>query len=292
MRLGFLTNALITPELRHVADLAEWAEQHGFSALEVGPTATLDDDALRRLAEQGRAQVGCLTYCRNFLSGEEAVDREHQAELMRRIAMAGDGGVPVIVTSTGIRSQRSGFRYDGYESIRAKPKASMELVASFFKGVMEAAERHGVRVAVENCPLMGNVAISPDLWHEVLHRVDSPRLGIAYDPSHLIWQMIDPYAPIRELGDRIFHVHAKDTEILRDRLARTGILTDFSWWRYRLPGLGELDWTRFVSALQEVGYDGMISIEHEDPVWSGSPERVRQGILIGKRFLEGVPGFQ
>ncbi|MHB1683679.1 MAG: sugar phosphate isomerase/epimerase family protein [Bacilli bacterium] len=291
MRLGFLTNALVSPELHRVADLAEWAGECGFAALEVGPTASFDDEMLSRLREKNGVAVGCLTYCRNFLSGDEELDRKHQGELIQRIEAAGRNGIPVVVTATGIRAHRSGFRYDGYESIRERPRASMELVVSFFGRVLETAERHGVRVALENCPLMGNIAISPDLWGELFDRLDSDRLGIAYDPSHMVWQMMDPYAPIREFADRIFHIHAKDTEILRDRLARTGILTDFSWWRYRLPGLGEVDWTRFVSALREIGYEGMVSIEHEDPVWSGSPEKVRQGLLLAKRFLENVPGF-
>lgn len=86
-------------------------------------------------------------------------------------------------------------------------------------------------------------------------------------------------------------MHAKDTEINTDRLKRVGFLTGYSWWRYRLPGLGALDWTRFISELQEAGYDGEISIEHEDPVWGGDLQKTKEGILIAKRFLEQVPGL-
>ena len=108
----------------------------------------------------------------------------------------------------------------------------------------------------------------------------------AYDPSHLVWEMMDPYEPILRYKDKIFHVHGKDTEVNRHRLNYTGILSDYSWWRYRVPGLGEIDWNKIVSNLYEIGYDGVISIEHEDPVWEGTKEKVEKGLLIGKRTIE------
>ena len=135
---------------------------------------------------------------------------------------------------------------------------------------------------------MGNIAISPVMWQRIFERLKSDRLGLAYDPSHLVWQMIDPYQPIEEFADRIFHVHAKDARIDRARLARTGILTDFSWWQYVIPGRGELDWKKLLTALKAVGFNGTISLEHEDAAYEGSIEKVQEGLLDGKEYLESV----
>ena len=98
--------------------------------------------------------------------------------------------------------------------------------------------------------------------------------------------MVDPYAPIDEFKDRIFHVHAKDAAIDREQLAQTGILTDFSWWSYRIPGRGELDWKKLLGMLKANGYDGTISLEHEDAAYEGTLEAVENGLLDGKAYLE------
>src|SRR5690606_2664056 len=119
---------------------------------------------------------------------------------------------------------------------------------------------------IENCPLMGNIAISPHMWNEIFSRIDSDKLKLAYDPSHLIWLFIDPYAPIIEFGHKIGHIHAKDTEINYDTLRRTGILFNpkhgeidsSGWWRYRVPGLGEVNWNKIIDHLNQIGFDGTV----------------------------------
>ncbi|MFE5323094.1 sugar phosphate isomerase/epimerase family protein [Paenibacillus sp. NPDC056579] len=292
MKLGFLTNALVWEGLNNIRDMADWAASHGFETLEVGPNIPLDEALFSEVLEEGKMTISALTYCRNYLSPDAEERSLHRKELISRIQSAGRLGIPVVVTSTGFDSTREREHYDGYEAIRNKPLNSLDPVVRLFAEVLEAAEKANVRVAIENCPLMGNMMISPEMWERLLERLESPYLGMAYDPSHLLWQMIDPYEPIKEFGPKIFHVHAKDTEILRGRLARTGILTDFSWWRYRLPGLGELDWVKFISNLREAGYNGMVSIEHEDPVWGGTISRIQEGLLIAKRYIEQIPGFR
>ncbi len=290
MKLGFLTNALVWEGLNDIEKMAQWAAENGFQALEVGPALPLDEDAFRRVTADGKVQITALTYCRNFLSTDQEEAKRHQAELFRRIETAGRLGIPTIVTSTGIND--CGDRGYGYEAIRRLPAKSLDEVAFFLEKVLKLAEKANVRIALENCPLMGDIAISPEIWRKLFEKLDCEYLGLAYDPSHLVWQMIDPYLPIKEFSGKIFHVHAKDTEILHDKLAQTGILTDFSWWRYRLPGLGDLNWAKFISLLRETGYTGTVSIEHEDPVWGGTIEKIQQGLMIAKKYLEQVPGFQ
>ena len=151
--------------------------------------------------------------------------------------------------------------------------------------VLPLAKELGVKVALENCPAIGNVACSPAMWRKTFSAL--PDLALAYDPSHLVWQFIDPYIALREFGERVVHVHAKDTEILPDVLQEVGI-EGSGWWRYRMPGWGSVNWTRIVSQLMEAGYDGYVSIEHEDPVWEGSEDKVSHALNLGRGFLNAI----
>jgi sugar phosphate isomerase/epimerase len=135
---------------------------------------------------------------------------------------------------------------------------------------------------------MGNIAISPVMWELIFGRLKSKYAGLAYDPSHLVWQHIDPYSYIPQFADKIFHFHAKDTEIDRERLGKSGFLTDFSWWKYRIAGNGELDWRRLRDMLRQAGYKGAISIEHEDCDYEGSLELVREGLVKAREYIQGI----
>ena len=197
------------------------------------------------------------------------------------------------MTSTGIDKSVVEGLYDRDPAlndrgnlIRRIPAQSLDRVVDLFGPLVELAEKNNVRLCFENCPLMGNIAISPVMWKKLFERLPSDHLGLAYDPSHLVWEMIDPYTPLLEFKDKIFHVHAKDTAIDRVKLARTGILTDFSWWSYRIPGRGELDWRQLLGQLTAEGYDGTLSLEHEDAAYEGSVEAVENGLLDGKAWLE------
>ncbi len=152
---------------------------------------------------------------------------------------------------------------------------------------------------IENCVMEGwhpdgypgNLAYSPELWEWMFEL----GLYLNFDPSHLLWLGIDPVAALRPYVDRVAHAHAKDAETfprLRDRYGFFGRTStrerdpwDMGWWRYRIPGLGEVDFRRYVDALYEGGFDGVLSVEHEDPVWGGTPERVEQGLRIAHAHL-------
>lgn len=285
MKLCFLTNALVNERLSSIAAMANWAADHGFDALEIGPRLPLDEHQLEQVQRDGKVQIAALTYCRNFLSRDTAEAETQRDALHKRIESAGRHGIPIVVTSTGFDNRPLQETYDRYESIRRRPETMLDDAAAFLENALVKAEQCGVSIALENCPLMGNIAISPVMWELLLARLSSPNLGIAYDPSHFVWQMMDAYRPIKRFGSKILHMHAKDTELLRDRLSETGILTDFSWWRYRLPGEGELDWKLLLYELREINYQGAISLEHEDPLWSGSPDKVRQGLLHAAQYI-------
>lgn len=300
MKIGFLTNALVeqakrsgSNEFQNLEQVAGWAVEHGFSDLECGPMLPLDRAAFEKVLGEGSISITALIYCRNYLSTNEEEAAGHIAELKKRIEFAGALGIEKVITSTGIDKSIEEGIYDRDPAVKDRgnlirkiPVRSLDKVVDTFGPLVDLAEKNNVKICFENCPLMGNIAISPVMWREVFDRLSSDKIGLCYDPSHLVWEMIDPYAPIKEFGNRIFQVHAKDTAIDRDRLAETGILTDFSWWSYRIPGRGELDWKKMLGLLKEIGFNGTISLEHEDADYEGSVEAVEKGLIDGKAFLE------
>lgn len=300
MKIGFLTNALVEQARRSglntfqtLDEVAAWAADHGFTDLECGPMLPLDRAAYERVLGEGRIAITALIYCRNYLSTDPEEAATHLAELKKRIEFAGALGIDKVVTSTGIDKRIEEGIYDRDPNVKDRgnmirriPVRSLDQVVDLYGPLLELAEKSNVRLCLENCPLMGNIAISPVMWRRIFQRLDSDKLGLAYDPSHLVWEMIDPYAPLDEFKDKIFHVHAKDAAIDRARLAETGILTDFSWWSYRIPGRGELDWKKLLSKLKANGYTGTISLEHEDATYEGTLPAVQQGLLDGKAHLE------
>ena len=160
--------------------------------------------------------------------------------------------------------------------------------------IVEHAEREGVNLGIENCPMLfskdewpggKNLAVSPVLWQALFDALPSPHLGLNLDPSHLIWQQIDYVRCVRDFGTRLFHVHAKDTRIDHERLHLLGNLS-MGWHTAKLPGLGDVDWGRFFSALTDAGYTGAVCIEVEDRAFEGSLEDRKRALRQSKRYLE------
>ena len=154
---------------------------------------------------------------------------------------------------------------------------------------------------IENCPmdgwqrfgLPGNFAYSPELWDALFDEVPGKNFGLNFDPSHLYWLGIDYIRAAKEYAKVIFHAHAKDAEILSGGAYRYGLFSrqldppawKSGWWQYRMPGLGRIDWKRLIRTLKAAGYNNVLSIEHEDPEWEGSEEKVKQGLVLGLRHL-------
>lgn len=153
------------------------------------------------------------------------------------------------------------------------------------------AEKRGVFLTVENWPNNGNnLMFSPETWNAVFEAIPSDHFGLCFDPSHLVWLGIDYLKAARQFASKIKYVHGKDTEIFEDRRNQYGIYgRQFGgrggWWRYRLPGWGVVDWPAFLTILYDTGYDHIIAIEHEDPVWRGSPEKFKRGLVLAHQFL-------
>jgi len=293
MKIGFLTACL--PRLS-LAELVPWAADHGFRALEVScwpPDNTRDyagvhldvahltaakaDEVKSLFAQHGMA-ISCLTYCENHLHPQRG--QGYTQHLLKVIDAAELLGVKTVSHFVG--------RNPGLTLAE-----NLQLAKEVFTPILEHAGAKGVRLGIENCPmpgwqfegLAGNVAYSPALWDELFGLLPHAHLGLNLDPSHLLWLGVDYLGLVPEYADRIFHVHAKDTEILDDDLAYKSIGTLTGWWRYRMPGWGDVEWGPFISRLIESGYDDVISIEHEDPIWEGTEEKVKGGLVLGQRYL-------
>ena len=163
-----------------------------------------------------------------------------------------------------------------------------------FKDVVKYAEDNGVTLAFENCPMIfspdewpggHNIAYAPKIWRRIFETFGDA-VGMNYDPSHLVWQMIDNGRFIREFGARFVHVHAKDLMIDRDGLYENGIMSlGMGWQVPRMPGLGDINWSEIFSGLYRAGYDGPVIIEHEDRVFEGSDENIKRGFLLAGDVL-------
>lgn len=164
-----------------------------------------------------------------------------------------------------------------------------------WKPLVRLAEEQGVRIGIENCPMLftadewpggKNLAFSPSIWRRMFAEIPSECFGLNYDPSHLAWMRMDPIAPLQDFAERIFHVHAKDVRVDRRRLDDVGILAHpLEFHEPKLPGLGEVDWGRFFSVLTSSGYDGPVCLEVEDRSYEGSLQARKRALRQGARFL-------
>ena len=163
-------------------------------------------------------------------------------------------------------------------------------------GIVKHAEKRQVKIGIENCPMFfsddewpggKNLASSPAIWRRMFDEIPSENFGLNYDPSHLVWQFMDYIKPIHEFRDRIFHVHIKDAKVLHDELNDVGILaTPLSFHRPKLPGLGDVDWGKFFSALSDIGYKGAACVEVEDRSYEGSLKTRKQSLIQSREYIK------
>lgn len=300
MKLGLMSAAL--PQLS-LEQLAAWASENGFGALEIAcwPVGKAERryagvthidvnqmNATRAKEVQGlmsqyNLQISSLGYYPNPLDADPDHRQQVIEHLKKVIAAAGMLEVPVVGTFVG----------------RNKDKTLEEnwgLFAEVWPPIVKFAAEHGVKIAIENCPMIfsndewpggNNMAVSPVVWRKMWEIIPDKNFGLNLDPSHLIWQFIDYVRAVYDFQDRIFHVHAKDLRIDREQLYQRGVTSlGMGWQIPRLPGLGEVNWSQFISALYGVGYDYVVSIEHEDRAFEKTEDLVKRGFLIARDVLK------
>jgi sugar phosphate isomerase/epimerase len=173
---------------------------------------------------------------------------------------------------------------------------NLELYAQVWPDIVRYAGEREIKLAIENCPMIfsydewpggNNLASSPAIWRKMWEIIPDDNFGLNLDPSHLVLQMIDYERVVREFSDKIFHVHAKDLHIDWEGVYNHGIFSQGMGWQIpRLPGLGDMNWAKFMAALTWAGYDGVISIEHEDRAFEGDMELVKRGFYISRDVLK------
>lgn len=245
------------------------------------------DDAkvahIKQVIAQSGITVSAFQCTVNHTPADPEARTRETAYFVKVIDLAGKLGVPYIGTASG--------------HMPGKPLTEQvdQIVRTYNERYFAACERNHVRLLWEPWPDGPNVATSP-AGYDALFKAfgNSPYIGLQYDPSHFVRQWMDPIQTARDYVDKIYDVHLKDTEIRTQVLKRGGIrpVDNASWWRYRLPGLGSIDWPAFFTVLQEVGYKGAMNIEHEDPLY-GSPNRgddwteeYKMGFRVTKRYLQ------
>jgi sugar phosphate isomerase/epimerase len=297
VKLGLLTAAFPSLTLEQVA---EWAAREGFEALEIAcwPAAggeqrrysgvshidvdAFDAGAVRDVLDRHGLAISSLAYYPNNLHPDDAHRAEVNAHLLKVVDAAAALEVDVVGTFVGNDKDRP-------------PSENLDRFRRIWPDLVKRAADRGVKVAIENCPMIfsedewpggGNLAWSPAAWDAMFEAIPDESFGLNLDPSHLVWLMIDYERAVYDYAARIFHVHAKDMEIRRDGLYRHGTFSaGMGWQTPRLPGLGEVDWPRFVAALYAVGYDRWISVEHEDRSFEGDEELVKRGFLVARNAL-------
>lgn len=303
MKLGFLTACLPNVSLE---DLAKFASGQGFQSLELAawPVDSTRDyqakqidaekfnkseaEKVKDLFEKYNLEISAMAYYDNNLHPDLEQRKKYIQHLKKVIDTAQLLDVKLVGTFVGSRPDKT-------------PKENIKEIGKVFKDILKYADDRGVKIMIENCPmenwvkfgLPGNYAYSPELWDALFNELPSDNFGLNLDPSHLYWLGIDYIQTIKDYAEKIFHAHAKDTEILLNGKYKYGIFGTqvkptpwkSGWWRYRMPGLGEIDWQKFISVLQEYGYDYVLSIEHEDPVWEGTEEKIQAGLKLGYKHL-------
>lgn len=172
---------------------------------------------------------------------------------------------------------------------------NIALAKEVWTPILTFAKEKGVKVAIENCPMLfgadqwpggQNIFTSPANWEKIFEALPFDNLGINYDPSHFIWQMIDYIKPIYEFKDKIFHVHIKDIKLYRDRLDRVGVMGyPLDFMSPKLPGLGDVDWGKYISALTDIGYNGPVCIEVEDKAFESCKKDIINSIVLSARYM-------
>ena len=280
MQLGFYTTVLGD---RPIEEVAAWAAEAGFDTLEVDVARHVGDPArVRTVVETVRRagiDVCMLTLFGNLLTADHGERERLRATARAVVEGAADAGVPMVCVFPGRDETVSDD--DNYREL-----------ASYLAPLTERAAHGGVTIVMENWPgpHANYLATTPAGWARLFELVPSPHLGLNFDPSHLIWQGIDPERALQAVAGRVAIAHAKDTEVFAERLQEVGYFGR-GWWTYRLPGHGRIDWRRWLALLREQGFDGVVSVEHEDRDWGfpgGDLARRQEGLREALRVLRAA----
>ncbi|SDB11096.1 Sugar phosphate isomerase/epimerase [Streptococcus henryi] len=254
----------------------------GVSHIDVANLTAEKAAELNAYANSKGVEISSLAYYPNPLDE----DLEKRQEVIDHLYKVIDGsailGVNMVTTFIGRMPSKS-------------VSENLAEVKKVWPAILEYAADKGVKVAIENCPMLftedewpggQNLFTTPAIWRQVFEVLPYDNLGINYDPSHFVWQQIDYIAPLYEFKDKIFHVHYKDIKVYQDKLKDVGVMaTPLQYMSPKLPGLGDVDWGKYVSALTDIGFDGYTCIEVEDKAFEKTDRDVKNSITLSARYL-------
>ena len=299
MKLGFASAILPDTPFE---DLMDFASAQGFACVEVmcwpkgkadrryAGITHIDMDTLTKekaqainayIGEKG-IEISALGYYPNPLDADLEKRQAYIGHIKKVIVGAATIGVNTITTFIG----------------RDPKKSVPESMAEFKKiwpDIIKFAEDNGVRVAIENCPMFftmdewpggKNLATTPKIWYDMFDIIPSDSFGLNYDPSHLLWQQMDYIKPIYDFKDKLFHTHIKDAKVYWDKLNDVGVMAaPLEFHSPKIPGLGDIDWGKFVSALTDIRYDGSVVIEVEDKAFEDTLEDRMKAVVQSKAYV-------
>jgi len=300
MKLGFVTAILRDYSFEQVVN---FAADNGFKCIEVAcwpkgkakrryagvthiDVDALDDEKaayIKNYCEGKGVEISSLAFYPNTLDSNLERRREAIEHLKKVIIASAKLDINMVTTFIGRVTDKN-------------IEENLEEVAAVWPEILEAAQKWNVKIAIENCPMLfgaeqwpggQNLFTSPENWRKVFNILPSKYLGINYDPSHFVWQMIDYIKPIYEFKDKIFHVHVKDIKLYPDKLKNVGTMAyPLEYMSPKLPGLGEVDWGKYISALTDIRYEGYICLEIEDKAFEGSKQEVQNSLVLSKRYMD------
>lgn len=298
MKIGFVTAIMADASFEEVL---KFASEHDFQCVEVmcwplgkaerryaGVThidvsdfSQSDADEVNALCKKYGVEISGLGYYPNPLVSDPDEREKYTTHIKDVIKASSLLGVNVMNTFIGRDPEKSiEDSWGDYEAV--------------WKPIISFAEEQGVKVGIENCPMLfsldewpggKNLAISPSVWRRMFEMIPSDNFGLNFDPSHLIWQHIDYIRAIREFHHKFVHVHAKDEKIDPEAIYEHGIM-GLGWHKPKLPGLGSVDWGAFFSTLTDVGYRGPVCIEVEDRAYESNDDDVKRSIIQSKHYLD------
>lgn len=301
MKLGFVSAILDQSNYEEMMDIASdlgfecvevacWpqgkAERRYAGVSHIDTERVLEDEAYAKhildYAAEKNVEISSLAYYPNTLDPDLEKRQAAVDHLMALIKASAKLGINMVTSFIGRDQSKT-------------VEENLEIVKEVWPPIIKLAEEQGVKVAIENCPMLfgadqwpggQNLMTTPANWKKVFEILPSDNFGINYDPSHFVWQMIDYIKPIYEFKDKIFHVHYKDIKVYPDKLQEVGIMGyPLDFMSPKLPGYGDVDWGKYVSALTDIGYDGYTCIEVEDKFFEGSQKKVLDSLKLSKRYM-------
>ena len=242
---------------------------------------------IKETLTKNNVYISGLGYYPNPLDADRIQAEVYIKHIKKVILAAAKLGISVVNTFVGRDPQKN-------------VEENLKMFADVWPGIIKVAEENNVKVGIENCPMFftrdewpggKNLATTPAIWKKMFEIIPSPNFGLNYDPSHLVWQQMDEVKPIFDFSEKLFHIHLKDVKVYRDKLNEVGIMAyPLDYHSPKIPGLGDVNWRSFFSALTSVKYRGSVCIEVEDKAFEGSEEDVKSAILTSRNYLRQFIG--